>query len=74
MCVGGEKGMSVSRDVIAKAYGVPESDVRCSNCVYSRRWIYNAYLCQLWGGQQTGESDFCSFWRGLLKYGGAEET
>lgn len=72
--------MSVSRDVIAKAYNVPESDVRCSNCVYGKRWINMNhrcyYLCQLWGGQQTVQtvgSEFCSFWRSLLKKG-AEET
>lgn len=54
--------MSVSRDVIAKAYGVPESDVRCSNCVCAKRWINDTYICRFWEKQRTAGSDFCSFW------------
>lgn len=63
--------MSVGRDVIANVANVPESYVRCSNCI-----SYNSKIryCEGWE-QWARPSDFCSFWVDEEKrsYWGAEE-
>jgi len=55
--------MSVSRDVIADVIGVPEDNVRCDNCDYSRRFVGNMHLCNFWNDQWTKPDAFCSFFK-----------
>ena len=56
--------MSVSRDVIADAQGIEESEVKCENCKHGKRWINNAFMCDFWEGFRgflQGEA-FCTFY------------
>lgn len=55
--------MSVSRDVIADAVGVPEGKVRCENCEYAERFINDSYTCRFWHTGILPKDAFCSFWK-----------
>jgi len=55
--------MSVSRDVIADALGVPENRVRCDTCDWSERFIIDAYTCRFWHSGVLPKDAYCSFWR-----------
>ena len=52
--------MSASRDVIAKAYEVPEEDVICKNCEYMVRQFPGRVYCIYWGHDSRANS-YCSF-------------
>ena len=55
--------MSVSRDVIADALNIPESEVRCKSCKFAENFINDMYICKAWGDQWTRSDDFCSFFQ-----------
>lgn len=49
--------MSVGRDVIARASGVSEEEIKCVNCAA----YHPPLFCDAWN-QFTSVEDFCSFW------------
>lgn len=53
--------MSVKRDVIANILNIPEEQVRCENCSHSKKFVCNAYVCDMWDVRILSFNDFCSF-------------
>lgn len=55
--------MSIKRDVIADVLHISEEQVNCENCVYAKKFVGDAYVCDFWDVGIMKNTSYCSFFK-----------